>query len=146
MKTRFLSLLVVVALAAGAIAIAEDKAAAPALKCPVSGKAVAADKSVDFNGGKVQFCCENCQKSFQADTAKFAAKANFQLAQSGQLKQTACPMTGKPCDAEKTVDVSGISVQFCCGGCKAKADKASGDDLVELIFKDISKGWAIAKK
>ena len=62
----------------------------------MSGKAVDATKTVEFNGGKVAFCCENCPKAFNADSAKFAAKANLQLVQSGQLKQVKCPLTGKP--------------------------------------------------
>ena len=75
---------------------------APALKCPVSGQPAKADKTADFNGGKVQFCCENCPKAFAKDPAKYAAKANLQMAQSGQLKQAACPLTGKPCAADKS--------------------------------------------
>ena len=144
MKKQLFSLGLVAVLVASAIAIAEDKA--PNLSCPVSGKAACSDASADFNGGKIKFCCEKCQKAFQDDNAKFAAKANLQLVQSGQLKQTACPMTGKPCDASKSVDVSGVKVAFCCNGCKGKAEKASGDDLVSLIFKDTSKGFAAAKK
>ena len=142
MKKHLLSLCAVVVVAAGAFAFAEDKAAAPNLTCPVSGKAACSDASADFNGGKVKFCCEKCQKAFKDDSAKFTAKANHQLVQSGQLKQTACPMTGKPCDAAKSVDVNGVKVAFCCNGCKGKAEKASGDDLVNLIFKDTSKGFA----
>ena len=112
----------------------------------MSGQPAKADKTADFNGGKVQFCCGECPKAFAKDPDKYAAKANLQLAQTGQLKQTACPLTGKPAAADKTVDVEGVSVGVCCGGCLAKVKKASGDELVELIFKDPSKGFKAASK
>ena len=137
MKTRlYVAALAVVALVAANTLRAAD---APALKCPVSGQPTKADKTVDFNGGKVQFCCENCPKEFAKN------KANMQLVQSGQLKQTACPLTGKPAAADKSVEVGGVKVGLCCGGCLAKATKASGDDLVNLIFADTSKGFKAAK-
>ncbi len=113
---------------------------APALKCPVSGEPAQADKTADFNGGKVQFCCENCPKTFAKDPSKYAAKANLQLAQTNQLKQAACPLTGRPIAADKSVEVEGVKVGLCCGGCVAKAKKVSGDELVELIFKKPAKG------
>lgn len=145
MKSRFCvaALAVVALVAANALRAADDK---PALKCPVSGKAVDATKTVDFNGGKVAFCCENCPKAFNANSAKFAAKANLQLVQSGQLKQAACPFTGKPCAEGKTVEVAGVKVGFCCGNCQGKASKASGDELIGMIFGDTSKGFKAASK
>ena len=145
MKTRILGALAAVALIVGAYAYAEDKAAAPALKCPVSGKPASADHVVDFNGGQVQFCCDNCPKAFAKDTAKYAAKANAQLVQSGQLKQVACPITGKPIDETKTVEVGGVKVAFCCNNCKGKVEKATGDEQLDLVFKDTSKGFKAAK-
>ena len=118
---------------------------APEVKCPISGKAADPTKTVEFNGGKVQFCCGNCPAAFKADTAKYAAKANLQLVQTGQLKQVACPLTGKPAAADKTVDVDGVSVGLCCNGCLGKAKKATGDELIALIFGDISKGFKATK-
>ena len=49
----------------------------PELKCPVSGNTATKDHAVDFDGGKVYFCCDNCPKAFEANPAKFAAKAHF---------------------------------------------------------------------
>ena len=46
--------------------------------CPVSGKAVKAESSVDYKGGKVYFCCDKCPTAFEKETAKFATKANLQ--------------------------------------------------------------------
>jgi hypothetical protein len=115
------------------------------LKCPVSGKPANTAHTVDFNGGKVAFCCPNCPKAFNANSDKFAAKANLQLVQSGQLKQVACPLTGKPTAADKSVEVEGVAVGFCCGGCLGKAKKAQGDELVALLFKT-GKGFKPAKE
>lgn len=143
MKARFaLASLALVALVAATTLRAAD---APALKCPVSGGPAKADKTADFNGGKVQFCCEKCPATFAKDTAKYAAKANLQLVQTGQLKQAACPLTGKPCAADKSVEVEGVKVGLCCAGCQGKAKKASGDELITLLFKDTTKGFKAAK-
>ena len=133
MRTR----LCVAALAVLALVVANSLRAAdekPELKCPVSGKAVDATKTVDFNGGKVAFCCENCPKAFNANSKKFAAKANLQLVQSKQLKQIKCPLTGRPMAADKSVDVAGVTVSLCCGNCLKKANGVSGDELIALLF------------
>ncbi len=132
MKFRLcLTALAVVALVAASALRAADS---PALKCPVSGKAVDATKTVDFNGGKVAFCCENCPKAFTAAPAKFTAKANLQLVQSKQLKQAKCPLTARDVAADKSVDVEGVKVGLCCGNCLKKAQGASGDALITLLF------------
>lgn len=115
-------------------------------KCPVSGQPVKADKFVEFNGGKVYFCCGNCPKAFEANTAKYTAKANLQLVETGQLVQTACPLTGRPTNSSATVDVAGVKVAFCCNNCKGKVEKASGDDQVKLVFASTTKGFKPASK
>jgi YHS domain-containing protein len=144
MKTR---LLCVVAIAAVAIAFSSLYAAdkpGPDVKCPVSGKAVNPEATADFNGGKVYFCCNNCPKAFAANPDKYAAKANHQLAQTGQLKQTACPLAGKPTNPATEIDVQGVKVAFCCNNCKGKVAKASGDEQLELVFKS-GKGFSAVK-
>jgi hypothetical protein len=144
MKSRFaVAGLAVLALIVANSLRAEEK---PALKCPVSGQPTKADKTVDFNGGKVEFCCENCPKAFNANSAKFAGKANLQLIQSGQLKQVKCPLTGRPVAEDKSVEVAGVKVGLCCGGCLAKATKVSGDEQVNLLLSDTSKGYEAVKK
>lgn len=135
MKTRVA--LVVAACAAFifsfSLSTAEEKEGFSA-KCPVSGAAAKEDKTVDYKGKKVYFCCENCPKAFTKDPAKFAAKANQQLALTKQVVQVACPLSGEPVDKEKTVDVNGVKVAFCCEKCQGKADKAA--DKLALLFDD----------
>jgi hypothetical protein len=145
MRARFCvaTLAVLALVVANSLRAADEK---PALKCPVSGKATQADKTVDFNGGKVQFCCENCPKAFNANSKKYAGKANLQLVQSGQLKQIKCPLTGRPMAADKTVEVGGVKIAVCCGNCLAKATKAAGDEQIDLLLSDTSKGFEAVKK
>jgi YHS domain-containing protein len=142
--------LIVAACAAVALIAVQGLRAAdekPALKCPVSGKATQADKTVDFNGGKVQFCCENCPKAFNANPKKFAGKANLQLIQTGQLVQVKCPLTARPVAADKTVEIDGVKIGVCCGNCLAKATKVAGNEQIDLLLSDPKPGsFEAAKK
>jgi YHS domain-containing protein len=104
------------------------------IKCPVSGKAVKEDKTVDYKGGKVYFCCENCPKGF--DAAKHGTKANEQLVATGQFVQKACPLSGQKLNAEKTAKVDGVTVTFCCEKCQGAVEKAEGDKKAEMVFGD----------
>lgn len=116
-------------------------------KCPVSGKAVKAESSAAYKGGKVYFCCDNCPKAFAANTAKFAAKANHQLVVTGQAKQTACPLAGRKCDPSTAITIDGAKVCFCCNNCKGKATAASGDKQLELVFgAKFDKAFKVGKK
>jgi YHS domain-containing protein len=127
-----------------AIGFAADEKKAD-LKCPVSGKPALTEHAVDYNGGKVYFCCPNCPKAFEKDTAKYAEKANAQLVASGQAKQTKCPLTGKALNAEQKVTVAGVEVQFCCMNCKGKVAKADEAEQAKLVFADAAfkKGFEV---
>ena len=118
------------------------------VKCPVSGKAINPKSTAEHNGGTVYFCCNNCPKAFKADQAKFAAKANQQMVQTGQLKQVACPLTGKPVNPATEVDIDGAKVAFCCNGCKGKVNKTEGEEKIDLVFSDAAaaKGFKPATK
>src|SRR4051812_35809997 len=93
-------------------------AALASCKCPVSGKAVDAEKFSDYSGGKVYFCCDNCKAKFDKDSAAFTAKANHQLVASGQFAQKGCPFSGGKTKEGTEVDVAGIKVAFCCPNCQ----------------------------
>lgn len=128
---------------------AEDDKAKPEARCPVSGKPISMEHALAYKGAKVYFCCPNCPGAFKGNTAKFAAKANHQLVQTGQAKPTGkCPLTGRPIDKSKTVDVAGVTVAFCCPNCQGKAAGASGDEQISLVFSDkaFAKGFAVPKK
>ena len=114
-------------------------------KCPVSGKPCDASKSASFAGGSVYFCCGNCAAAFGKDSAKFAAKAHQQMVSTGQLKQKGCPFSGGPVKAGTQLTIGDAEVGFCCNNCKGKVEKASPDEQVNLVFGDVSKGFAPAK-
>ena len=110
-----------------------------AAKCPVSGQKIKEEHSVAYKEGKVYFCCPNCPKAFEKDPEKFAAKANHQLVQTRQMRQVACPLTGRPLNEDTRIRVRGAAVTFCCNNCKGKAEAAKGDEQVILIFGDNEK-------
>jgi YHS domain-containing protein len=133
-----------------AFAVAEEAAKAPELKCVVAGTPAKADKSAEYKGGKVNFCCDNCKAKFAADPAKYAVAANHQLVQTGQAKQEKCPLSGGPTKADKTVEIAGAKVAFCCENCQGKV--AAEKDLAkqkEMVFSDAAftkAGFKVEKK
>jgi YHS domain-containing protein len=116
--------------------------------CPVSGKPCLKEHSVAYREAEVYFCCPNCPKAFEANTEKFATKANLQLVQTKQAKQTKCPLTGRDMADDKTVAVKGVNINVCCPNCLAKVTKAEGDEQLALLFSDkaFDKGFKVAKK
>jgi YHS domain-containing protein len=130
-------------------AILAEEVKLDGVKCIMNPKAAAkADKSVDYKGGKVYFCCDNCPKAFAKDTAKHAAKANMQLVATKQATQEKCPLSGGATKADKTAKVGEIEVAFCCENCQGKVKKASGDEAVDLVFGDkaFEKGFKVTAK
>ena len=103
-------------------------------KCPVSGRAVEEEYSVRFAGGKVYFCSDNCVPLFSNNSVPYAVKAHHQLAVTGQAKQEKCPLTGKPIDTTKTVEIDGVSVGFCCEKCQGKISKETQDQQMQDCF------------
>jgi YHS domain-containing protein len=128
------SLCVALLAVVGLIGGSSLSAAEPEIKCPVSGKVIGTDHARDFEGGKVYFCCENCPKAFEKDTAKFAAKARHQMLLTGQIKQVHCPLTHKAMKAGTEVDVAGTKIAFCCNNCKGAVEKMSPEDQVAKCF------------
>ena len=110
--------------------------AADELKCPVSGKPATKDHAVKYKDGQVFFCCDNCPKAFEENTKKFATKANMQLVESGQYKQTKGPLSGEAVDASTAVKVGDLSVSFCCDKCKAKFEAAKDKKQLNMAFGD----------
>lgn len=146
-KIGFVASMVLVA--AFAVAFAEEEKKKEFKQtCPVSGQPAKEDKTADYKGAKVYFCCENCPKAFAKDTAKFAEKANAQLVATHQFKQVKCPLTGGKLNPEAKVEVAGATVNFCCMNCKGKVAEAKGDEQLKLVFADkaFEKGFEIVKK
>ena len=143
---RIAGVLLVVAAVIGSAAMVSAAPKEPKdAKCPVSGKGCNPEKSADFAGGKVYFCCGNCETAFKGDSSKFAAKAHQQMVSTGQLVQKGCPFSGGPVKAGTEVKIGDAEVGFCCNNCKGKVEKAAPAEQVNLVFGDISKGFAPAK-
>lgn len=110
------------------------------VKCIMNPKADAkAEKSVDYKGGQVFFCCGNCPKAFQSKvkTDKLvAAKGNAQLVATEQAKQSKCPFSGQPLNEDTAIKVAGAKIAFCCENCQGKAEKMEGDKQVLALFGD----------
>lgn len=150
MKTK--TTLLILALATSLVLprlIADEKDKLNGAKCLVAAKnAAKADKSLEYRGAKIYFCCDNCPKAYEKDKAKYATKANHQLALTGQAKQEKCPLSGGDLNKDATADVAGVKVTFCCNNCKGKVEKAEGDAKLELAFADTAfdKGFKVEKK
>ena len=152
MKSFSLAFAAVCALMISVVAVgnAEEKKEAKTVKCPVAGKEIKVSdaKTVSYAKATLYVCCNGCKGKVEKDAAKYALKANHQVFQTGQYKQTKCPISGRALDSTKTVKMGGVDVQFCCAGCQGKAKKASGDDQLKLAFSDqaFKKGFELAKK
>jgi YHS domain-containing protein len=121
----------------------EKKVDLEGVVCPMSGEAVSADAVAKFKGKSIYFCCENCVKGFEKDHEKVMAKVYHQLLQTHQITQVACPMSGQAMKKDKTAEVAGVSVAFCCENCQGKAKKTEGDDLIALVFGNFDKGFTL---
>lgn len=129
------------------VVMAEDKSKdAPSLTCPVTGKPIDKSVLIDYHGGKLYFSSADSLKKFQAGAEKYAAKANLQLVLTGQAKQTACPLMGKPIVPDKSVMVAGVKVECCCSICQKKISKANPKEQLEMVFgKGFDKGYTVKK-
>ena len=114
--------------------------------CPVSEKKCNAEKHVAFDGGQVYFCCATCQKAFEAQPSKFAAKAHHQMVSTGQFVQKSCPIGGRPVKVGTQVNIGGVEVGFCCNKCKAKVQSASAEQQITMVFGNLEKGFTPASK
>ena len=147
MKTKLaLAALIAAAIVVGRGFAADDKEEKEkfSAKCPVSGADAKEDKTVEYLGKKVYFCCENCPKAFEKDPKKFATKVHHQLYSTKQIALVACPFSGGKLNTATAIDVGGVKVCFCCEKCQAKAKESK--DVVELVFADISKGFTLQNK
>jgi YHS domain-containing protein len=85
--------------------------------CPVSGQPVNPETLVDVGTAKAGFCCENCQAKFTAADDEGKLKIMFADLKKGFTRQTKCPVSGKPIDAQYTANYKDEKVYFCCPNC-----------------------------
>ena len=63
-----------------------------------------------------------------------ACEVGAVLAQRPKAEQAACPLSGRPIDESKTVEVAGATVAFCCANCQGKVAGAEEAEQLTLIF------------
>ena len=122
-------------------AAAAPEDALEGVKCLITGKGAAeVSKSADWKEGKVYFCCNGCTAKFNKmdDKAKekIAAAANHQLVATKQYVQKGCPFSGGKISDKYSITVKGAKVGFCCGGCKAKAEKMDEKTQIAELFSE----------
>ncbi len=115
---------------------AEKEEAKFEAKCPVSGADAKKEQSAKYKEKDVYFCCEKCKAAFEADSTKFATKANHQLVKTKQFKQNVCPLSGGKLNKEESVKVDGVKVTFCCEKCKGAIDASSKEEQLTKIFSE----------
>ena len=117
--------------------------------CPVSGQPAKEESKVEKDGKAIYFCCDGCPSKVEGDGAKkFTAQMNYQLLETKQIKQVKCPLTGRKIDPETKTKIGkgAVEVAFCCKNCEGKVKKAEPKEQVNLVFKDIKKGFETVKK
>lgn len=121
------------------VAYAAEEFSLEGVKCLlVSKKDAKEEKAAKWKDGKVFFCCDGCLGKFEKmdDDKKeeIAPTANHQLVATKQYEQGACPFSGRPVTEGKMVEVKGVEVGFCCGGCVSKAKDMEEEKLVAACF------------
>lgn len=85
--------------------------------CPIMGKPAKPDVSSDLDGVRLHYCCAGCDKKAKKDPAAAFQKLGYgYIAAVIDLRNTTCPMSGKPV-GEAFADGDGIRVHFCCEEC-----------------------------
>jgi len=111
--------------------------------CPVMGTPAVKESSIAFLSKKLYFCCPGCPDQFDPTQADHRTKAHFQLAQTGQITQVACPIGGHDPDETLFVKINGVKVMLCCEGCKEKLAKMPAEKQVEAVFAKIDKHYSL---
>lgn len=95
-------------------------------KCPMSGKAVNKEKSLEVDGQRVYFCCKDClakaKSSSKADQSALVATAYKEVKAVGNKT---CPVSGKAIEAGKGKEETweGHKVTLCCPNCEKAFQK-----------------------
>lgn len=86
-------------------------------KCPVSGKAVDKNQSVEQDGQRVYTCCKNCVAKVKAD---FKGMAAIAYKDAKKIDNKTCPVSGHPIagDKVKSMTWQGHTLSLCCGDCE----------------------------
>ena len=98
-------------------------------KCPLTGKEIAAGRTVDYEKQTIGFCCQDCVNKFEENPKKYIGKVKeFKKKSSAPAEEIAfqdpinktCPLTGKDINPTKTVEYEKQLIGLCCDDCKGK--------------------------
>ncbi|MHC5049508.1 MAG: hypothetical protein ACYTGK_02725 [Planctomycetota bacterium] len=98
------------------------------LTCPIGGKEVDDDTTLDWGGVRVHFCCPGCEKKFKKNPAKALAKLDVTVKKKKgkpqvDLANAKCPIMGGK-TKESVFSVHGnVRVRHCCPGCGSRTAK-----------------------
>jgi hypothetical protein len=88
--------------------------------CAIMSKAAKRDIFADIGGMRLHVCCSRCQaKVTRAPSQAFKRLGYGYTPAVIDLRNTTCPMSGKPVADGKFADHDGIRVRFCCDDCPA---------------------------
>jgi YHS domain-containing protein len=100
--------------------------------CPVSGRPVNKEVTAELGQAKVGFCCENCLGKFNAADDDGKLELVFAKLGKGFTRQVKCPVSGKPINAEHSVEYREKKVYFCCPNCPAAFEADPAKFLAKL--------------
>ena len=101
-------------------------------KCPITGKEVAAGRTVEYEKQLIGLCCQDCVGKFESDPKKYIGKVKeFKKKKSSVTDiccseeaadpiNKVCPLTGKDINPTKTVEYEKQLIGLCCDDCKGK--------------------------
>ncbi len=112
--------------------------------CPLTGKPMNKEVSVEAGEAKVGLCCKNCFAKYEKASDEEKLKLLFvgKNFNQGFTRQTMCPVSGKPIDPEHSVEYKGKKVYFCCPNCPGAFEKDPAkyvDKLPQLKEKPAKK-------
>jgi len=105
------------------------------LLCPIRKEKIDKESYVDFQGQRVYFCCQGCDKKFlkDANTHFTAMKARGEVTES---IQTHCAVSGDKLDNHKhSITLAGRKIYFCCKDCIKDFKKDKDTYLKKMSVK-----------
>jgi|GEM_PF-1117576 len=107
--------------AAAAAAVA---AAVEPIQCPVTGRPIDLNVSIEFEGRRVYFADATAREKFLDDPGQYAeaVRKQWDLMRPPRV-QVLCPVTGKPVDPEVSTLWNGVRIYFASAEAKATWEK-----------------------
>ncbi|MCA9450937.1 MAG: hypothetical protein KC931_27690, partial [Candidatus Omnitrophica bacterium] len=114
-------------------------------KCPDMGGDVSSESYVEVveNDGKlvgrIYMCCDGCDKKVKENFAELYKTFYRTNPKTGKaidpldLKNSTCPITGKPVAEKEWMEYNGMIVRFCCAKCSEGFLKGPDEHLAKMV-------------